>query len=41
MRMFVCDRPGGVEAITGGGHRFSIRNIMFVKTRDGGQCTEC
>jgi hypothetical protein len=36
----VSDGPGGIKTVTGGGHRFSIRNIVFEKTRDGGQCPE-
>jgi len=36
----VCDRNGRVEAVICVGHRFNIRNVMFVKTRDVGLCTE-
>jgi hypothetical protein len=40
MSVFVSDRPGGIETVTGGGRRFSIRNVVFEKTKDGGQCPE-
>ena len=40
MRVFVSDRPGGIETVTGGGRRFSILNVVFEITKDGGQCPE-